>query len=108
LGLQLHVCPLCRYALWPETVVALKAEEQREPCAGQNEFALENLTLTGTPYDFEYERAGHLTYALDVRCESCGRVFAKLVARKDGAVYIPQHSVAVTRASATEDVTVTL
>jgi hypothetical protein len=86
-GLTLDVCPLCMYVLSPN-------QDQAIPLSPM---AVASVPCDDGPGTFvagnSYEQDGHLTYALDVRCPGCGRAFVKLVARKDGQVYVPQHSI---------------
>jgi hypothetical protein len=85
-GLTLDVCPLCKYVLSPNQDKAIPLSPLAivgEPCTeGAGLFVAGETS----------EQVGHLLYTYDVPCPACGRVFAKLVARKDGEAYIPQHN----------------
>ena len=82
----MDVCPLCLYVLSPNQKDAVPLNPTAAvgaPCEeGPGEFVPGEAFVT----------EGYLTFALGARCPGCGRLFEKLVARKDGMVYVPQHN----------------
>jgi hypothetical protein len=81
-GLTVHTCEMCIYVLSPNQDKAerISGVPESVPCEWAGTFG--NGTTTS--------QEGYLLYAHNVECE-CGRVFNKLVAKKDGTAYIPQH-----------------
>jgi hypothetical protein len=84
-GLTCDVCPLCLYILSPNQDQAIPLN----PIAGQGE-PCEDGPGTFVPGN-EFETEGYLRFGLNVRCPGCGRQFKRLVARKDGMIWVPQH-----------------
>jgi hypothetical protein len=88
-GFSLETCHMCLYIFSGGTFERLPdAPKEDGPthsgvqCDGVGQF----LYGAGPTY-----QEGHMTYATQVTCDTCDRVFRKLAARKDGHAYIPMH-----------------